>query len=576
MLWKLFLYMTFFSLLLAVTTGFRHPYAYPLKEHLEGTFCSDSFFRIHKVEDLYAWVKATLIPGLRPKRWYNKAAPVFQRGFLQDRTNRIIGYAIMRQLRVRSGACNVYSKMEPVLRHCYASYSLLSQDEEPYGIGWTSFQGDTSQNNSGPEFRYTSAHDLDGIPYRGKITWYSGGGYVHILRGTESEMIQRVTELESQHWIDERTRAVIVQFATYNPSTNLFAIVMILVEMPGTGNLIPSKRIEVADLFGSVNSQTLAQNITLKVLFVLFLIAIIIKEVRHIFQQRLTYFRKFWNLVELSILTGSTCGVAAQIYVILSAQRAVEEFSRTQGKVFTNFMALAYWNETLTYVAAIICFLASLKVLSIFQYNQRISLLGSVLRYAFQDMKYFFVAFSLMFMGFVLTFYFLYNDSLEDFRTVISCIESAFQIMLGKADMTRMYKMEVILGPLLFAAFTFFVIFVLVSMFIAILEDSIQHVKKDSALQSDVYELPKYAFALILQWTRLSQTKWGNSLVNGMRPKPRGRIIEESEQRLTCKLNQFTTMTEELLWYLQSMIAIDLVKVGESVNETVDNTNPNV
>ncbi|KAF8567040.1 hypothetical protein P879_03212 [Paragonimus westermani] len=575
MLWKLFLYMTFFSLLLAVTTEFRHPYAYPLKEHLEETFCSDNFFRIHKVEDLYAWVKATLIPGLRPKRWYNKAAPVFQRGFLQDRTNRIIGYAIMRQLRVKSGACNVYSKMEPVLRHCYASYSLFSQDEEPYGIGWTSFQGDASQNNSGPEFRYTSAHDLDGIPYRGKITWYSGGGYVHILRGTENEMIQRVTELESQHWIDERTRAVIVQFATYNPSTNLFTIVMILVEIPGTGTLIPSDRIEVADLFGSVNSQTLAQNITLKVLFVLFLIANIIKEVRHIFQQRLTYFRKFWNLVELSILTGSTCAVAAQIYVILSAQRAIEEFSRTQGKVFTNFMVLAYWNETLTYVAAIICFLASLKLLSIFQYNQRISLLGSVLRYAFQDMKYFFVAFSLMFMGFVLTFYFLYNDNLEDFRTVISCIESAFQIMLGKADMTRMYNMEVILGPLLFAAFTFFVIFVLVSMFIAILEDSIQHVKEDSALQSDVYELPKYAFALILQWTRLSQTKWGNSLVNGMRPKPRGRIIEESEQRLTYKLNQFTTMTEELLWYLQSMIAIDLVKVAESVNETVDGNNPN-
>ena len=60
---------------------------------------SCSIEQIYKVDQLYDWLTGVLIPGLRAKRWYNDDPPVFQRGFIITRTDRIIGYALLRQVR---------------------------------------------------------------------------------------------------------------------------------------------------------------------------------------------------------------------------------------------------------------------------------------------------------------------------------------------------------------------------------------------------------------------------------------------------------------------------------------------
>ena len=40
----------------------------------------------------------TLIPNVRVQNWYNNKPPYGLRGYLDDRVNRIIGYAIIRQV----------------------------------------------------------------------------------------------------------------------------------------------------------------------------------------------------------------------------------------------------------------------------------------------------------------------------------------------------------------------------------------------------------------------------------------------------------------------------------------------
>lgn len=145
--------------------------------------------------------------------------------------------------------------MRPMVKNCYSVYDIHQQDEQPYGVGWIPFEGNTRRNNSSPEFAYTSQKDLDGMPYMGEVTWYSGGGYVFLLRGTEDAMQRNFNELDQEHWMDFSTRGILIQFAIFNPNINLFAIVTALIEKPGTGALITSYRIETANLFGSAATE---------------------------------------------------------------------------------------------------------------------------------------------------------------------------------------------------------------------------------------------------------------------------------------------------------------------------------
>ena len=44
-----------------------------------------------------------MITGLRANVWYNDDQPIFLRGYINDKQSRIMGYATMRQLRIKRG-----------------------------------------------------------------------------------------------------------------------------------------------------------------------------------------------------------------------------------------------------------------------------------------------------------------------------------------------------------------------------------------------------------------------------------------------------------------------------------------
>uniref|UniRef100_A0A183B8D4 PKD_channel domain-containing protein n=1 Tax=Echinostoma caproni TaxID=27848 RepID=A0A183B8D4_9TREM len=460
--------------------------------------------------------------------------------------------------------CNVYGKMRSIVKNCYATYDIFTQDEQSYGVGWVPFEGTNKKNNSSPEFAYTNQHDLDGIPFKGEVTWYSGGGYVFMLRGTEASMLDRFNYLDENHWIDFSTRAIIVQFTTFNPNINLFAIITALIEKPGVGSLITSYRIETANLFGSAateagklemdkffGSPACISPFIRQIAFVLVLVGYVIKELRNIYRQRCTYFKMFWSYMEWFILIGSFASIAAYVYMIVATKDAIDEFSRTHGNVFMNFQFLAYWNEALTYLTALVCFASTLKLVRLFRFNQRIGLLGSVLSYASKDMKYFMIVFLVMFSAFVLVFYLLYTDTLEGFRSILGSTETCMQIILGKFDFTSMYEREMVLGPMLFALFNLCVIFVMVSMFVAILDDSFHRVLEDLKLQSDEHEITQFIFSQLIQWTGLSRTNWGKRLVADAQGVIEPTYMEDSERELNMKLNELTQMMDEFLSYVQ-------------------------
>ena len=60
-------------------------------------------FKISVPNDFWDWSINQLAPGLRASEWYNGQQPYGLGGCISDKTSRMIGYAIMRQIRVKNG-----------------------------------------------------------------------------------------------------------------------------------------------------------------------------------------------------------------------------------------------------------------------------------------------------------------------------------------------------------------------------------------------------------------------------------------------------------------------------------------
>jgi hypothetical protein len=66
------------------------------------------------------------------------------------------------------------------------------------------------------EFKYTAASKLNGSTTASGVHVYTGGGYVLKVKGYITDFQDKMIALKKSNWIDNRTRAVIVEFTTYN------------------------------------------------------------------------------------------------------------------------------------------------------------------------------------------------------------------------------------------------------------------------------------------------------------------------------------------------------------------------
>ena len=61
--------------------------------------------KVKDVNDWWGWFSDTVMKNVRVQNWYNDKPPYGLRGYLDDRANRIIGYAIVRQTREQWLTC---------------------------------------------------------------------------------------------------------------------------------------------------------------------------------------------------------------------------------------------------------------------------------------------------------------------------------------------------------------------------------------------------------------------------------------------------------------------------------------
>ncbi|KAF6204415.1 hypothetical protein GE061_002756 [Apolygus lucorum] len=134
-----------------------------------------------------------------------------------------IGMPSIRQVKVKKDTCITAPMFQDLYKTCYNDYSTEIEDKEPFG-----------DPNSYP-WKYQSPYPYERA--NGLKTTYQEGGYIFNFTLDRNFTSEWLAELEMKNWIGPGTRAVVIDFATYTPNTNLFLIVKMLAEVLPEGGI---------------------------------------------------------------------------------------------------------------------------------------------------------------------------------------------------------------------------------------------------------------------------------------------------------------------------------------------------
>jgi len=199
----------------------------------------NDYTKILTIDDYWNWLENSFVENIHAQQWYNGESPRNLNGFINDKTNRLIGWVIMRQLRIKTELCQT-----SITKICVYDYSFSNEEKSSFEPGWINQTTKVSNSSIDQAFVYKDGNDIDTNINVGDHGTYNSGGYVYEFRGRLSDMQNNLSELHRLDWIDSQTRAVIIQLSLYNPNVDLFTSLIFLTEFLSTGSLDPQYRFD--------------------------------------------------------------------------------------------------------------------------------------------------------------------------------------------------------------------------------------------------------------------------------------------------------------------------------------------
>ena len=188
---------------------------------------------------------------------------------------------------------------------CINSYNDVTAETSDYAPGWIPPTWVHGYNASVPRSSRTRLERAflftpptgDEYSFGGKITTYPSGGYVADLTEHAGKASSIIDDLEANEWIDEYTRAVMVEFNVLNPNSKLFNQVILAFEYTSDGSTLWTTNVNAVQLyryFGSAGVVALLSEIACAI----FVLVITILEVTKVCRMRCKYFKEVWNVLQ--------------------------------------------------------------------------------------------------------------------------------------------------------------------------------------------------------------------------------------------------------------------------------------
>ncbi|KAI3378657.1 hypothetical protein SNEBB_011293 [Seison nebaliae] len=498
---ELILYCIYLCVLVILTFGMTNATMYYYTKVITNLFVNTknsagaTYMDIATMDDFWAYAKEPLLNGLYWEKWYNDdpvdLTDMKESGFVYFE-NKLLGVPRLRQVKVHNESCIIHDDFKQEIKQCYDSYAPSIEDKDPFGkkVLMPDLPCTDKDDPTGSAWCYFESDRIDGSKHFGLLRTYEGGGYIANLNRTRADSEEVVDELKSYKWIDRGTRAVFIDFTFYNANINLFSQVRLVIEFPATGGAFPSSVVRTVKLIRYVTGMDYFV-LASEILFCLFLIYYSIEEIIEIKRNKCKYFKSVWNILDIVILIIGYIAVTFSLYRNSKVKGLLDNLLRNHYS-FPDFEFLGYWETQYNNAVAFAVFLSWIKIFKYISFNKTMTQLSTTLGKCAKDVAGFAVMFFIVFFAFAQLGYLIFGTQIKDFSSFVSSLFTLFRIILGDFDFHALEQANRVLGPIFFLTYVFFVFFVLLNMFLAIINDTYSEVKAEISSQPSEFEIGDY------------------------------------------------------------------------------------
>lgn len=380
-----------------------------------------------------------------------------------------------------------------ITQDCNGDYSQKHEEKRDFDGNWETphdYNRSKILQREMP-WRYQRDSNLDSYATKALYSSYGGGGYiVEIFPKWNNSRI--LDNLKQKKWLDHHTRALIIEFAVFNPATNYFDAVNIFLEQPATGGVVHYYLVTTFKLFRYTSSIAFFELVA-EICFLLFTILFLFREIKIFRKEKWSYFKGFWNLIEFFNLVLSIVAIAVYIYRDYLAKRLMLRLPKKRPQNYINFYFAAQVDLLLTYMVALICFCVTVKFIKLLRFNKRVSMLSSTLKKAWYPMSMFGMLFGIVLIACTCFSVLAFGNNLFHYRNAFSAFASIISLLLGKFSYYQFENTNPVLGPAFFFGFNTFVNWIVMNMYISIMDDSIGEVREDIVSSNHEYQIVDYA-----------------------------------------------------------------------------------
>ncbi|CDS43464.1 polycystic kidney disease protein 2 [Echinococcus multilocularis] len=482
---ELLIYIFFMITLVTIAFGMLDSKAFYMTEAvrdvLMNTPVEDSdltLASVNSIDDYWDVLKGPLIHTLYDNQWYNSKLISGNDTYYLGYESVRLGLIRIRQVRVTNHSCSIPDDFAQQITSCYGVYSDGIEDRSTYGPG------------NSTAWVYTSGDELKMGIHFGTVAVYGGGGYYLDLPQDENMTLESVTELFQNLWVDRGTSAIFLHFTVYNSNANLFCVVSLVAELPPTGGILIGSEFRTVKLLRYVRTQDYVV-LMFECFFLLFIVYYVAEEVIEACNLGYKYFTKFWNILDILVVVLSCICAGFNIYRTVRVKATLSSLLANPNE-YSNFERLSYWEMQFNYAVGILVFLVWIKIFKYVSFNKTMNQLNLTLANCAKDIAGFGVMFFIVFFAFAQLGYLAFGTQVADFSTFATSLMTLFRIILGDFDFQALHDAQSFFGPLYFLVYIFFVFFVLINMFIAIINDTYLEVKSNLLNQPSEFQMKSF------------------------------------------------------------------------------------
>ncbi|KAL0214585.1 hypothetical protein P9112_006769 [Eukaryota sp. TZLM1-RC] len=418
--------------------------------------------------DIWNYLKGGLLQHALVGTYYNFEPLPPERAYKYImRYNRLLGGISLRTMRVQQGSCEVPSVFSSMIEDCLDDLTSDNEETAPYGPGGI--------------WKWGSSSDLRGYNYMGFHNSYRGSGYAVDLPLNRTEAMDFIEFLQDNVFIDHQTRVIFIDFTIYNSALNLFCIVRLGVELPASGGFHPVATFRTLKLFNYLRSEDFFR-LFFEILVVIGNVVCLIVALRKLKRQGFSqYFGSFWHLIDSIRIIVLFCIFGLRIYAVYTlSSTSTRQAGYTESDAHVYQSVGFLMNQELN-IMSVVAFLMWFNLFKFLDLSNRLSLLTKVLKSSAKDVAAFAVIFGIIFMGYAFAGRLAFGIDVYEYRSMKHSFLSLFRMVVGDFDYDSIFLANRAIGPFFIISFMFLVFFILLNMFLAIINDTFTVVREQEA-----------------------------------------------------------------------------------------------